>query len=178
MTSGGFASGGSATGGSQSDGGIVVTPDASARSDSRATDVLSYTDFGELLDGTWLAGWKKGDARHYSWIRISGSWGGTAEYLSGADLPSNTPLWPCSGQGTWFLTESYYSILLRLPSTCPSGSSTLFTFREFPDAAEGPPGATYGMITMPLSSGEQKAEWWRFPDDQCDVAMSACKSPF
>lgn len=174
---GGSALGGSATGGSKLDGGIADTLDASVRTDGPSADMPSYGDFNVLIAGTWLVGWRSGDARNYSWVRLGGKMYGTAEYLSGADLPSNTPLWACDGQDSWDTTAAPYAIMLDFPSSCPSGLPRYFTFRSPPDTTVAPPGATFGMVS-PTTSSPRTIEWWRYPDDQCDATMSTCKNPF
>jgi hypothetical protein len=136
-----------------------------------------YRDFNVLIAGTWLVGRSSGTTRQYSWVRLDGSGHGTAEYLSGANLPSNTPYWACDGQATWDTTAAPYAIMLDFPASCPSGLQGYFVFRAPPDTAVAPPGATFGMVD-PASSSRPMTEWWRYPDDQCDAAMSACKSPF
>jgi hypothetical protein len=175
---GGSAAGGSATGGSIADGGVDAAADASSmRPDSRSADLPLGTGFDTVLKGTWLVGWA-GGARHYSWVRLTGARNGTAEYLSGADLQSNIPFWDCNGKDSWFATEGPYSIMLRFPSSCPSGLSGFFTFQGLPDGVPFMPGATFGMAAPSGSSTEPMSEWWKFPDDQCDATMSSCKTPF
>ena len=129
------------------------------------------------MNGTWLVGWS-GGARHYSWVRLSGSPSGTAEFLSGADLLSNIPFWDCDGQGAWFQSAAPYSIMLRFPSSCPSGLPGYFSFQGLPDTVPRMPEATFGMIAPSTSSTQPMTEWWKFPDDQCDATMSTCKRPF
>ena len=171
---GGSTAGGIVDGGSQLDSGIDAAMDAPAGNlDARLADLPSSFEMG----GIWLVGWS-GDLRHYSWVRMSTSPGGTAEYLSGADLPSNSPFWSCSGQGTWFPTEAPYAIMLRFPASCPSTLPGYFTFRNALDLATCPPGATFGMLAAGNGTVQPQSEWWRFPDDQCDAKMTACKSPF
>jgi hypothetical protein len=175
---GGSAVDGSAVGGNSTDSGTDGALDAPAPVlDTRSADLPGYSDFNDLLAGVWLVGWS-GGLRHYSWVRLSGKLGGTAEFLSGEDLPSNSPFWACSGQGTWFETEAFYSIMLRLPAACPSGAPTLFTFKGLPDSYMLEPGASLGMIAPSTISTQPPTEWWKYPDDQCDSNMSTCKSPF
>jgi hypothetical protein len=171
---GGSATGGNVDGASSVDGGIDVAPDAPARNfDTGLADLPSSFHMG----GVWLVGWG-GDLGHYSWVRISAKTGGTAEYLSGTDIPRNIPFWACDGQGSWFPTEAPYSIMLEFPSACPSNLPSFFTFRNAVDPTTYPPGATFGMVAAGISTVQPQSEWWLFPDDQCDAKMSACKSPF
>jgi hypothetical protein len=175
---GGATAGGSATGGSIADGGINTAPDATGLIlDTRSADLPSYSDFYALMTGTWLVGWS-GGSRHYSWVRLSGSPSWKAEFLSGDDLPSNSPFWPCNGQGTWFPPESPWAIMLRLPSSCSSSLQTLFMFKGLPDSLPLRSGATFGMISPSAISTQPTTEWWKYPDDQCNGTMSSCTSPF
>jgi hypothetical protein len=160
------------------DGGFDTALDAPARSDGQAGDLPVGTAFYEGLVGIWLVGWRDGDSRHYSWVRLTGLNYGTTEYLSGASLPSNTPYWACDGKSSWFSTEGPYSIMLRFPSTCTGALDAFFTFRAPPDTAVPPAGARMGMVAPSGSATRPLTEWWRFPDDQCDATMSTCKSPF
>jgi hypothetical protein len=175
---GGSAAGGSATGGSIADGGVDTAVDApSMRPDSHSADLPVGAGFDSVIKGTWLVGWA-GGARHYSWVRLGGTLNGTAEYLSGADLLSNIPFWDCNGKDSWFATAAPYSIMLRFPSSCPSGLPAYFSFQGLPDTTPHMPGATFGMCAPSTTSSQPMSEWWKFPDDQCDATMSSCKSPF
>ena len=176
--SGGSAAGGSATGGSVADGAVDASPDVSSmRPDTRSADLPVGVGFDSVIKGTWLVGWA-GGARHYSWVRLGAAPSGTAEYLSGADLLSNIPFWDCDGQGSWFYTEAPYAIMLRFPSSCPSGLPAYFVFQGLPDSTPYMPGAIFGMVAPSVISSQPTSEWWKFPDDQCDATMSSCKSPF
>jgi hypothetical protein len=191
--SGGTASGGSSAGGATGTGGSAdggksdgeaiadssadAAVDAPARPlDAHSVDMPSYSDYSKLLGGIWLVGWS-GGLGHYSWVRLSSTPGGPADFLAGDDLPSNTPYWPCSGQGTWDPTAAPYALMLRLPSSCPSGTSGYFVFQGLPEPPTLLPGASFGMISPSIGTAPP-TEWWRFPDNQCDEAMSACRSPF
>lgn len=174
---GGSAADGDAADGSIPDGGVDAAADTPLRPDTHSADLPLGVAFDSLIGGTWLVGWA-GGARHYSWVRLSGSGSGTAEFLSGADLLSNIPFWDCDGEGSWFASEGPYSIMLRFPSSCPSGTSGFFAFQGLPDGTPFMPGATFGMVAPSVGSNQPMTQWWKFPDDQCDEAMSSCKSPF
>jgi len=150
--------------------------DASADVDA---DVDTITAFVNTMNGIWLVGWS-GGLRHYSWVRItsdsSGQWTGTAEFLSGEDISSNSPYWACSGKGTWMIPQKVNSILFTFPSSCPSGIEMEYTF-EFSLPMPYPPGASLAAVVSPLS-GSQKLEGYKFPDSQCDATMSTCIDPF
>jgi hypothetical protein len=175
---GGSADGGGGAGGSITDGAVDAAVDVPARPlDTHSVDMPGYSDYNNLLGGIWLVGWS-GGLRHYSWVRLSSTPGGAADYLAGDDLPSNTPYWPCSGRGTWDPTAAPYAIMLRLPSSCPTGTSGYFVFQGLPDPPTLLPGASFGMISPTGARTDPPIEWWKFPDSQCDEAMSTCKSPF
>jgi hypothetical protein len=176
--SSGSADGGGGAGGSISDGAVDAAVDVPARPlDTYSVDMPSYSDYNKLLGGIWLVGWS-GGLRHYSWVRLSGTPGGAADFLAGDNLPSNTPYWSCIGQGTWNPTAAPYAMMLSFPSSCPSGLSAYFKFQGLPDPPTLLPGATFGMIAPSTSRTDPPTEWWKFPGSQCDELMAVCKSPF
>lgn len=123
------------------------------------------------LEGIWLIGWA-GGLNHFSWVRISS--GGVAEFLDGADLYGNAPIW-CSGAGSWIYTAKPETVGLYLPSAC-TGFEPL-TFEAFTT----PPSWVKGSILVAsVSTGiaGQYYEAYKFPPSQCDAAMTSCADPF
>jgi hypothetical protein len=137
--------------------------------------------FPELFEGIWLFGWS-GGSNHFSWIRFSAlsadpaSPGtGTVDILAGKDaVVSNLGFWPCDGQGHWFITQRPDTISIELPPACPPTSDQTYTITAIQD---GPgtflrPGSAQRIA---LSGGSlAPVEAFRYPDSQCDAAMTAC----
>ncbi|MBI5534271.1 MAG: hypothetical protein HY898_16220 [Deltaproteobacteria bacterium] len=142
-------------------------------------DVDQITAFVLTMNGVWLVGWG-GGMNHYSWVRIRsdspGSWSGTAEFLAGDDLAVNSPYWPCSGAGKFFIPAKPYSILFEFPSSCPSGIELEYTFDPFYPPSAYPKGAILAATVTPLSMSGS-IEGYKFPDTQCNGDMTACTDP-
>jgi len=117
---------------------------------------------------------------HFSWVSIRstspGSWGGTADFLSGDNLFANSPLWPCSGQGTWMIPQKPNSIFLGFPTSCPSGLEAEYSFEPFSSPSGYPKGAILAAKVMPLS-GNPPLDGYKFPDAQCNADMTSCTDP-
>ena len=144
-------------------------------------DVDTITAFVEQLNGIWLVG-RSGGLNHYSWVRVRraalGDWSGTAEFLSGDTLTTNAPFWPCSGQGSWTIPAKPYSILFTFPAGCPAGLETEYTFDPISTPASTyPKGAVLQAIVTPLATGPASLDGYKFPDTQCDAAMTSCADP-
>lgn len=142
-------------------------------------DVDTITAFVEQMNGVWLVGWS-GNLNHYSWVRITsatpGSWNGPAEFLSGDTLAANSPFWPCSGPGQWFIPQKPYSIFFSFPASCPGGLEAEYTFDPISAAPSYPNGAIASATVTPLSGGSP-LQGWKFPGTQCDATMSSCTNP-
>jgi hypothetical protein len=146
-------------------------------------DVDTPVAFPRLFEGTWLFGWS-GGLNHRSWIRFSalGTTGndaaqpgsGTVDILAGEDaVASNMPYWPCSGQGRWFITQIPDTISIELPTGCASAIE-VYTVTSIETSPGYVPGSlqrvalTRGGYGVPI-------EAFRFPDSQCDAAMTVCQ---
>jgi hypothetical protein len=145
-----------------------------------AAGLDAITAFVEQMSGVWLVGWD-GGLRHYSWVRIRraslGDWTGTAEFLSGSTLASNAPFWPCSGRGSWMIPAKPNAILLRFPEGCPADLESQYTFDPFAPPPPFPRGAILSASVADLR-GEIPLTGFKFPDAQCDAAMTTCTDPF
>ncbi len=178
----GGSSGTSATGGSSA-GGAGGTGGSStggvAGSSTGGTGALGGSGgFGggspfEKFAGTWLIGWA-GNLNHYSWVRLDVD--GTASFLDGALLAINAPFWDCSGMGSWIPTAKIDTVGLTFPSSCNLGFES-YTFTKIePATGPFPKGAIDHATLEPLTS-TQLVEGFRFPDSQCDAAMTICTDP-
>ena len=119
-----------------------------------------------------------GGLEHYSWVRFAlpkpGS-SAVAWILDGKGLWSNAPLWPCNGKTSWSFSAKAGAVQLHFPSPkCNGSKSILLNFANPVAAVKYPKGAKWSVMaaTTPPLSG------FKFPDDQCDVAMTSCKDPF
>ena len=154
-------------------------PDAAPASDrGPGSDAIPY--FPSVLDGIWLVGWS-GGLRHFSWIRFSvkAAANGTATVLDGKALPSNAPLWSCSGAASWAITARPRTVQINFPgSTCTGHRSDSYTFANFKQPGVVPKGANLRAdVTGTYPSGV-KLEAFKFPASQCNAAMTTCKNPF
>lgn len=136
------------------------------------------TGFPSGLQGIWLIGWS-GGMNHFSWVRFGGtSYGGTADFLAGEDLPANAPFWPCTGQGSWMVTAKPDTLQLDFPASCSMPMEVL-TFESFGGAPSGyPPGAIMTATIESLTFPGSYLEGYKFPDSQCAADMSSCQNPF
>lgn len=130
------------------------------------------------LDGIWLLGWS-GGLNHFSWVRftVDGMAGGAAQYNAGADLAYNAPLWSCNGAGTWMLTAKPDTVGFNFPPSCTDGFQA-YTFLSFQAPSSSfPKGAILeATVEAPTMPG-QTFNAYKFPDSQCDAAMTKCTDP-
>lgn len=126
------------------------------------------------LEGIWLVGWS-GGMEHYSWVRFNADF--TADILAGTDLPTNAPIWNCSGKGSWLFSAKLYNVSLTLPAPCEPGLFDL-TFEKLlaPETTYMKGAILRAHITKPPL--DTPLEGFKFPDTQCDTAMTACTSPY
>ena len=138
----------------------------------------SMDEFATTLNGIWLIGWS-GGLNHYSWVRIKGGpqFNGTAEFLAGADLFANAPFWDCSGAGTWMLTQQFYTVGFYFPASCAQGFDA-YTFLSLDMPLGGPPGAILHASLKNDALPGAPLDAFKFPDYQCDVAMTTCQDPW
>jgi hypothetical protein len=151
------------------------SPDAAVRPDV-ALDVNDADQFLTAVQGTWLVGSSAGPAS-YSWLGLtrSGPSGFTAYVQSGQDLAGNNPLWPCSGQGEWLLSQTPYSMLITFPSSCPIKMEE-YIFNPFYAPTGYPKGAILA-ATITTLSGKTTLVGYKFPDSQCNADMTSCIDP-
>jgi hypothetical protein len=135
--------------------------------------------FPTILKGIWLIGWS-GGLNHYSWARFACAaadcWSGTVDIRSGADLYTNMPFWPCDGQGQWMVTAKPNTVDITMPAACADAGFQAFTFETFTPAAGWPKGAVV-VSTVSWLNGPMSLDGYKFPDSQCDAAMTACTDP-
>jgi hypothetical protein len=178
---GGFAALGGSSG--------TLTPNAGASasesSGGTTNAVTTNLSLPSELPGTWLIGWT-GGLEHYSWIRCLAydvSLGGRVEILN---VEGNVAVWTsylgCEGRGTWYLTAMPNTIELRLPVGCSQDARVEVIFVSF----RAGPGV--GMFTKAIGvanvqvtglspSGGNPINAFRYPDSQCDAAMTSCQLP-
>jgi hypothetical protein len=168
------------------DGGSTGSRDGAA-SDVRAKDAPygidlpgdrppNFGEFSSLMTGVWLVGWSGGQ-NHFSWVRLSGTGGGSAEFLSGSDIKFNAPYWNCNGKGDWFVTAAPLSLLMHPPASCPPTTTNYVTFERFESPIGSPPGSI--LTATPRSmTGVVAGVWYKYPDGQCNQDMSSCTDPF
>jgi hypothetical protein len=153
----------------------ATTTDAAASPD--ATFDVNYSDqFLTAVQGTWLVG-SSGGTTNYSWLRLTRDAPSvfTAYVQSGQDLTGNTPFWPCSGQGDWFLSQLRYSMLITFPSSCPVKMEE-YVFNPFYAPTGYPKGAIL-TATITTLSGKTALVGYKFPDSQCNADMTSCIDP-
>lgn len=166
-------------------GGPDLNPDASRDAPIPGPD--SSRNFPAAFEGIWLFGWS-GGLNHYSWIRFSAlsttatdpssPGDGTVDILAGQDaVPSNSPFWPCSGRGRWFITQMPVTISIEPPPGCASASSEMYTIASVQDAPSSPPGCLQ-RVSLTRSSLLMPVEALRYPDSQCDAAMTICQPAY
>ena len=156
---------------------------STAPRDAGSLDLGAPTAFPDLFEGTWLFGWS-GGLNHRSWIRFSamgtttsdaaqpGS--GTVDILAGEDAVStNMPYWPCSGRGRWFITQMPDTISIELPAGCTSPSE-VYTVTSIGASPSYVPGSLQRVALTRAGFG-MPIEAFRFPDSQCDAAMTVCQ---
>ncbi len=178
------------TGGARNTAGNGGAPDASdSSSGGTGNDGLpdagpdGPAEFPQALAGIWLFGWSA-DTNHYSWIRFSPlsttatdpatPGDGTIDILAGADaMLINEPFWPCSGQGRWFITQMPNTFSIELPPGCAVSGTSLFTINALQDGIVALRGCGLGMTMFEQALG-RSLEACRYPDTQCDAAMTKC----
>lgn len=141
-------------------------------------EVDQITAFLQSLNGVWLIGWI-GDLNHFSWARFRsaqpGDWYGTVDILAGGDMALNAPYWPCSGQGEWMIPQKVNSVYITFPASCPDGIEPEYTFESFHGPGPYPGGAILAATMSTL--GGTSLEGYKFPDSQCNAAMTSCSDP-
>jgi len=128
------------------------------------------------VEGLWVIGWV-GNLNHFSWVRFDSlAGGGQADYLPGTEIPANAPYWSCSGTGSWGLAQKPSTVTLSFPGACNLPPLTL-TFDSIFAHVGYPNGATLEakISTNPAS---QQLQGLKFPNTQCNAAMTMCMNPF
>jgi hypothetical protein len=144
-------------------------------------------DFPKGMQGTWRFN-QSGVPEQYVWIRFSalgdtlhdaGPPGeGTIEILAVPTIPTaSIPWWTCRGPGRWLITQTPQSFEVRPPSNCSStnGSEIYTLTSRQSDIPSSLPGCLLH-VTMAASFGAQ-LEACKYPDTQCDAAMTTCRAP-
>jgi hypothetical protein len=96
------------------------------------------------------------------------------DILAGQDaMKFNVPYWPCSGRGAWTITERPDTFQIMLPSACADAGREVYVVTSFDALGSGPPGSL-SHISMTRSPDGMHVDGYRYPDSQCDAAMTSC----
>ena len=176
-------------------------PVGDARPDATATDLPPGAEqvfprdssadidltFPAVLEGVWLVGWYQNAANHFSWVRFAematplppnvkiDAW-----ILAGYDIPTNDPLWKCSGKATYWMGAAGNTIYLDFPSTdCLADGSDMqgYVFSDFTVPTSGPAGAILSATVREQATLFPMVAF-KFPGSWCDANMTSCTSPF
>jgi len=173
--------GGSALGGTSSQEPLDAGAPLGGASGASSSSPSSFPDY---LSGLWIMGWS-GGLEHYSWVRFSPydvTSGGRLELLDSPDSGAWDPFFPCEGTGRWYLTAMPQTIELRLPTACGQDATFVFVIKSVG------PASGYGLFSKAsqqatlqskssISTGGNPINAFKYPDAQCDAAMTTCMAP-
>lgn len=165
-------------------GGAPSVGGTSGASGSVGVSGSSAASLPDYLPGLWILGWS-GGLDHYSWVRFSpydATQGGRIDLLDSPDSGAWDPFFACEGMGRWYLTARPQTVELWLPTLC--GQDAKFTFTVESVGPASPVGIFAKasqqaslQTTSSTSTGGNPITAFKYPDSQCDAAMTTCKAP-